>query len=132
MLTTTRRRTGSFPKEFKRRSRSSTTSSRIYDKKQDTITEEDSNISTVQSSSSSTDPDSSSQRKKHYPSEGKMFDIEKGPDHHLIEVDHKDIENLGDKSVNVHEMKLDAVDITVASFAFLAFVLFYVAFFVRG
>jgi hypothetical protein len=60
----------------------------------------------------------------HYPTEGKMFDIDKGPDHHLIEVDHKDLENLGDKSVQVHEVKVDAVSITLATFGILALLLF--------
>ena len=83
--------------------------------------------------------------KKHYPTEGEMFDIEKGPGHHLIDAIPKDIEDLGDKSVmidanpkviedlgdksvNVHEMKVDAATITFLSFGILALLLFVVPF----
>lgn len=57
-----------------------------------------------------------------------MFDIDKGPGHHLIDVDHKDLEDLGDKSVEVHEVKVDATTLTLASFGFLALFLFVVPF----
>jgi hypothetical protein len=60
----------------------------------------------------------------HYPTEGKMFDIDKGPGHHLIDVDHKDLEKLGDKTVEVHEMKVDATTLTLVSFGILALFLF--------
>ncbi len=60
----------------------------------------------------------------HYPTAGGIFDISRGPDHHLINVDHDKLDDLGDKSVNVHEMKLDAVTVTVASFGFLALCFF--------
>lgn len=60
----------------------------------------------------------------HYPTAGGIFDISRGPDHHLINVDHDKLNDLGDKSVNVHEMKLDAVTVTVATFGFLALCFF--------
>ena len=60
-----------------------------------------------------------SEANKKYPSEGTMFDIEKGPDHHLIEVDKKDLKKVRGPPVNVHEMKLDAVTITFLSFLLL-------------
>lgn len=53
-----------------------------------------------------------------------MFDIDKGPGHHLIDVDHKDLEKLGDKTVEVHEMKVDATTLTLVSFGILALFLF--------
>jgi len=60
----------------------------------------------------------------HYPTEGGMFDISKGPSHHLIDVDPENIEALGDNSVEVHEMKVDASTLTFAFFGFMAFFLF--------
>ena len=64
----------------------------------------------------------------HNPTEGKMFDIDKGPGHHLIDVDKKDLEDLGDKSVEVHEMKVDAATVTLVSFGMLALFLFVMPF----
>ena len=99
------------------------------------------------SESTFTSPESTTahKSKKHYPTEGEMFDIEKGPGHHLIDAIPKDIEDLGDKSVmidanpkviedlgdksvNVHEMKVDAATITFLSFGILALLLFVVPF----
>ena len=64
-----------------------------------------------------------------------MFDIEKGPGHHLIDAIPKDIEDLGDKSVDVQEMKVDAVDavdaatiVTFLSFGILALLSFVLTF----
>jgi hypothetical protein len=52
------------------------------------------------SESTFTSPESTTAHKssKHYPTEGEMFDIEKGPGHHLIDAIPKDIEDLGDKT----------------------------------
>lgn len=60
----------------------------------------------------------------HYPSAGSMFDITQGPGHHLINVDHNKLDDMGDKTVNVNEMKLDAVTVTFFSFTFLALCVF--------
>jgi hypothetical protein len=67
-----------------------------------------------------------------------MFDIEKGPGHHLIDAIPKDIEDLGDKSVDVQEMKVDVVDavdavdaatiVTFLSFGILALLSFVLTF----
>ena len=64
----------------------------------------------------------------HYPTEGGMFDINKGPAHHLIDVAPEDLEALGDKSVEVHEMKVDAATLTFASFGVMVLFLFVFAF----
>jgi len=64
----------------------------------------------------------------HYPTEGGMFDINKGPSHHLIEVAPEDLVALGDKSVEVHELKVDAATLTFASFGAMALFLFVLAF----
>ena len=64
----------------------------------------------------------------HYPTAGGMYDISEGPGHHLINVDHDKLTDLGDKSVSVHEMKLDAVTVTFLSFTLLALFLFVFAF----
>ena len=65
----------------------------------------------------------------HYPTEGGMYDISEGPGHHLINVDHDKLHDVEEmKSVNVHEVKVDAVTVTFASFASLALVLFLLAF----
>lgn len=53
-----------------------------------------------------------------------MFDITQGPGHHLINVDHNKLDDMGDKTVNVNEMKLDAVTVTFFSFTFLALCVF--------
>ena len=57
-----------------------------------------------------------------------MYDISKGSDHHLIDVDHNKLDDLGDKSVNVHELQLDAITVTFFSFAFFSIFLFILAF----
>jgi hypothetical protein len=69
-----------------------------------------------------------SEANKKYPTEGAMFDIEKGPDHHLIEVDKKDLKKVRGPAVNVHEMKLDAVTITFLSFLLLGILVIVVPF----
>ena len=68
----------------------------------------------------------------HYPTAGGMYDISEGPGHHLINVDHDKLDDLGDKSVNVHEVQLDAVTVTFLSFAFLALSFFVFAFSAAG
>eukprot|EP01083_Nonionella_stella_P106516 307532_1 len=81
---------------------------------------------------------------KRYPTEGDMFDIEKGPDHHLIENPPADTDTMpldlkkgadrkikesSKTKVNVHEMKVDAATLTLVSFGVLASVLFAVPLF---
>ncbi len=85
-------------------------------------------IESLSSSSSS----SSSSSHLHYPTAGGMYDISEGPGHHLINVDHDKLDDLGDKSVNVHEVQLDAVTVTFLSFAFLALSFFVFAFSAAG
>ena len=64
-----------------------------------------------------------------YATEGSMFDITQGPGHHLIDVAPKDLQSFEEeKSVKVHEMKVDASTLTVVSFGFLAFLLFVLPF----
>jgi len=55
----------------------------------------------------------------HYPTAGGMFDVSVGPSHHLVGVDHEKLKDLENKppSVNVHEVKVDAVTVTFFSFA---------------
>jgi hypothetical protein len=67
-------------------------------------------------------------KNEHYLTAGGMYEISSGPDHHLINVDHEQLDSLGDKSVNVHELKLDAVTVTFVTFAFGALCLFGFAF----
>eukprot|EP01083_Nonionella_stella_P037319 101724_1 len=63
----------------------------------------------------------------HYLTEGGMYDISEGPEHHLINVNHEQLENLSHKSENVFEVKkLDVLTVTIAVFVWLA--LFFFAF----
>lgn len=63
---------------------------------------------------------------KHYPSENSEFDVKIGPDHHLIDVDHKKLEQL-DHIVEVHEVEVDAMSVMALTFISLSFFLFVMA-----
>lgn len=65
--------------------------------------------------------------RKRYLSEDSEFDIKVGPDHHLIEVDHKKLDQLGDHLVEVHEVNVDAMNVTAVLFITLALTLFVLA-----
>lgn len=73
--------------------------------------------------------DATTGKTKMYATEGGMFDITQGPGHHLIDVAPEDLQAFEqEKSVEVHEMKVDASTLTVVSFGFLAFFLFVLPF----
>lgn len=64
-----------------------------------------------------------------YPTAGGMYDISEGPGHHLINVDHDKLHDLEEiKSVNVHEVEVDAVTVTFVSFITVALFLITLAF----
>ena len=63
---------------------------------------------------------------RRYPSEGTEFDVESGPDHHLIDVDHQKLDQL-DHLVEVHEVKVDAMNVMALAFLSLSFFLFVMA-----
>ena len=84
---------------------------------------------TSTSSRTSKQEDTAISKTVHYPTEGGMYDISEGPGLHLINVDHDRLHDLEEmKSVNVYEVKVDAVTVTFASFASLAMVLLLLAF----
>ena len=77
-------------------------------------------------------------RPKKYQTQGEMFDIERGPDHHLIDnpsqpalnspnvlIEDPDAKKINaSKKVNVHEMEIDASTFTFLLFGVLALLLF--------
>jgi hypothetical protein len=64
----------------------------------------------------------------HDESKGSMFHVTSGPGHHLVDVDNEKLKEFDNTSVNVHEVSVDPISITMVSFLALILLTFVIVF----